>query len=423
MIACSGTAAQAQNVGIGTASPEALLHVSGGDVHFGTDNQNGIYKFIYRSEKQALLVGRGNTTIWHADSVGMYSFNAGLGNVSSGAGSIVAGINNRGRGYASVALGEFNIAQLINTTAIGLGNKSMSPLSTTLGIDNLAANNGATAIGYATQVYGRDAMALGKGTIADAYFETALGSYNSRTSAHESSWFGNDRLLVIGNGQSDNARSNAVVVLKNGHVGIGTNADPTSLQPQLDNRLVVGGNLAATGRVAIGERISDTELHLYHGTSTAGSITNGLKLENTGNNGNNWILYTVNSNGALSLYANGNGTAKGSFSNSTGAYVNSSSRNLKTDITDLPDHTVQRLMQLQPKNYRYIADDKQKKTLGFIAEDVAALFPELVETLDEEGKLLGINYAGFSVVAIQAIQQLMQRVRTLENEIQTLKKQ
>jgi hypothetical protein len=37
-------------------------------------------------------------------------------------------------------------------------------------------------------------------------------------------------LLIVGNGNADNARSNALVVLKNGNIGIGDNAPDVSVQ-------------------------------------------------------------------------------------------------------------------------------------------------------------------------------------------------
>jgi hypothetical protein len=56
--------------------------------------------------------------------------------------------------------------------------------------------------------------------------------------------------------------------------------------------------------------------------------------------------------------------------------------------------------------------DTYKSEYGFIAQDVKALFPELVEE-DEEG-LLSLNYTGLIPVLLEAIKDLQDRVEKLE---------
>ena len=56
---------------------------------------------------------------------------------------------------------------------------------------------------------------------------------------------------------------------------------------------------------------------------------------------------------------------------------------------------------------------------GFIAEDVAKLFPEIV-FFDEDGKVAGMDYARLSAVAIGAVKELTGVVRTQGVEIERL---
>lgn len=73
-------------------------------------------------------------------------------------------------------------------------------------------------------------MAIGAGLETRSYGEIVIGLYsdNSGYSGNLISYQSNDRLFVIGNGQSSSSRSNALVMLKNGNTAIG-HSSPTSL--------------------------------------------------------------------------------------------------------------------------------------------------------------------------------------------------
>jgi hypothetical protein len=86
-------------------------------------------------------------------------------------------------------------------------------------------------------------------------------------------------------------------------------------------------------------------------------------------------------------------------------------------------------MQLEPLTYHFIADQKQKPAIGMIAQDVNNVYPELV-VYNEEEDLYHMDYSGFSVIAIKAIQEqqkeiedLTERLKSLEKALSTLNKQ
>ena len=84
---------------------------------------------------------------------------------------------------------------------------------------------------------------MGNTTEAHSYAETALGSYNTHVSPNsKASWNNNDRLLVIGNGSSSSKKSDALVILKNGNMGLG-DSTPT------EATLVVSGSIVASGNI------------------------------------------------------------------------------------------------------------------------------------------------------------------------------
>lgn len=147
----------------------------------------------------------------------------------------------------------------------------------------------------------------------------------------------------------------------------------------------------------------------------------GLMLENTNNN-HNWEFSVSSTDGSLDFFYDG--SPVGNFSTS-GSYTGSD-RNLKYDIAALPQ-TLQKIMQLKPVSYRYKkGGPNDASSLGFIAQDVQPLFPELVGRLhnyDGKTEFLALNYGGFGVLAIKAVQEQQQQIESLKKENQDLKGQ
>lgn len=180
------------------------------------------------------------------------------------------------------------------------------------------------------------------------------------------------------------------------------------------------------GKLGIGDFNLDDpthELHLVHASTSGGGATAGLKIENEASNHNWWSFYTTNSSGELELYYKG--TIRGEFDPADGEYRRRSDRRLKRSIAPLSP-ILDKVLQLRPSTY-YFNDDENpvRPSLGFIAQEVQPLFPELTGYAGgEEENIMTLNYDGFSVLAIKAIQeqqvlidQLQQRIETLEDQI------
>ena len=155
----------------------------------------------------------------------------------------------------------------------------------------------------------------------------------------------------------------------------------------------------------------------------------GIGLYNEGNN-SWWMSPGASSDPDLGLYyVTGNNLQKvGEFSRTNGQYTQLSDRRVKQNIGTLTN-VMSSLKALRPVSYNYIFDADQNQDVGFIAQEVEKEFPHLVDEMDDG--LKGVNYAGFSVIAIKAIQeqqeiiedqqrtidQLMERVTKLEAKI------
>ena len=80
-------------------------------------------------------------------------------------------------------------------------------------------------------------------------------------------------------------------------------------------------------------------------------------------------------------------------------------------------------MTLKPSSYEYIKNnDSAKNSIGFIAQEVQEVFPELIQqNRDKNGnEILTVDYAGFGILAIKSIQEQQE---VIEQQAQRLEKQ
>ncbi len=140
--------------------------------------------------------------------------------------------------------------------------------------------------------------------------------------------------------------------------------------------------------------------------------------------GSNWEFraqYTVQTDYGVLLVRHDNSDV-GWFTPS-GPYTSPSDERLKTNIEDIPS-TLEKVLKLKPKVYEMIANNsRHEKSIGFIAQQVNKVFPELVsinESITSGGETLknvyGLNYNGFGVIAIKAIQEQQQEIEMLQKQ-------
>jgi len=96
-----------------------------------------------------------------------------------------------------------------------------------------------------------------------------------------------------------------------------------------------------------------------------------------------------------------NGTGSGYVGVNGGAYTNLSDARFKRDIHRVP-YGLDSVMRLKPSAFTW--KDSGRHDLGFIAQDVRNVLPELVSVMNPKTGTLGINYAGIAPVLAQAIQ-------------------
>lgn len=159
-------------------------------------------------------------------------------NIASGTAATSWGYGNRSTSWGTTTWGTQNTASNPQATAFGARNQATGFWSTTFGAENKASHNYATAFGKTNTASALAATAFGQGNqakgsrsvtfgfqnIAASLEETVFGRYNAdTTSATPNSWVATDALLQIGNGTNPTTgRSNAITILKNGNISVGT---------------------------------------------------------------------------------------------------------------------------------------------------------------------------------------------------------
>jgi len=114
-----------------------------------------------------------------------------------------------------------------------------------------------------------------------------------------------------------------------------------------------------------------------------------------------------------------NNSNKADIASVDGSYTQISDRRLKNDIQYMPS-VLSKVAQLKPATYYYNDNkDYSIRSTGFVAQEVEAVFPDLVR--DMEGGYKGVVYDGFAVISIKAIQELNDKITKMQEEINALK--
>ncbi|MBI5133947.1 MAG: tail fiber domain-containing protein [Candidatus Taylorbacteria bacterium] len=94
-----------------------------------------------------------------------------------------------------------------------------------------------------------------------------------------------------------------------------------------------------------------------------------------------------------------------------------SDRSLKKDITDLSsEDTMTRIAALNAVSFKWNKDgENDPLRYGFIAQDVEAIFPELVITADNG--LKSVMYGGFTPFIVEAVKELHLSIQNLESRV------
>ena len=285
-------------------------------------------------------------------------------NIASGYYSIAMGHNTEASGYASTAMGEQTEASQSSSTAMGNGTIASGQFSTAMGGGAIASGYISTAMGEETEASGINSLATGGYTEASGYNSTALGGFTIASGLYST---------AMGNGAIASGEYSTAM-------GVSTNAS--------GNRSTAMGN----NTEAIGD----------YSTAMGDGVT---------------------ATGIGELYNSGN--VKGV------SFISTSDKRVKQNIAPFSG-ALSKVMLLSPKTYFYNTEafprfeaEKDKPQIGFIAQEVELIFPEMVATDGDEVGLKGVRYGQLTAVLVQAIKEMQQdyqsQIDELQKEINKLK--
>ena len=262
----------------------------------------------------------------------------------------------------------------------------------TVGGNNLASNGRIGTNGDADVIFETDNATRGRITSTGLW---GFGVNTPTARVHIATPTNRDALRVDVGGNA------ALLVAENGGTTIGGTQEASPF------------GLLVAGNAGIGAIPDTYRLKVRHGSF-------GFDIENS-TTMDDWEFFSFSGN--LQLYANGE--FKGSFDGTDGAYNRVSDERVKTSIQAMPP-VLDKVKQLQPSTYQMHQDGFMSDAsvrYGFIAQDVEAIFPHLVEhhvAPERDLDAYTMDYSGFGVLAIKAIQELEQNVETLEARILAL---
>ena len=158
---------------------------------------------------------------------------------------------------------------------------------------------------------------------------------------------------------------------------------------QINGSLNATGSLYAAGNVSSGTNVSAPTLSSTGNTNVGGNLL---------------VTGTISSTGAIT--SSGNITAY-------------SDRSLKKDIIDL-DSSLETVMKLRPVKYVMKADKLEKVQVGFIAQEVQEVIPEVV--VEHDDGLLSMDYSRITAHLVKAMQEQQRLIEELRSEIEQLKR-
>ncbi|TVQ91187.1 MAG: hypothetical protein EA393_05010 [Bacteroidetes bacterium] len=431
---------------------------------------------MWYPDKAAFRAGTldlGDAGKWDKDSIGGYSFAWGQNTKASGTRSTAWGNNTEASGFDATAWGTNTEASGSRATAWGLntiasnwratawgqdteasgvratawGNNTEASGSnaSSWGRDNVASGSFSTAWGFGSEASGSRATSWGSNTVAPSGHETALGRFNTEyTPSSTSGWNSNDRLFVIGNGTSENNRRDALVLLKNGNLGLGTSNPNYLLSIRYDDvglGSTSGGSLTfytdgeermrlrESGRMGIGVNNpsdqlevaapeNEDALRIRTGNTTrlrvyaSGGVGIGSNMQGSPPPAgtlsvSSRLAVNVDDNdaGIFRLAVNGSAAKPGG-----GSWAVFSDERLKESVQQLKPGVLDHLLQLRGYTFQYKPEAVENRLAlpgtqtGLIAQEVQDVFPDWVEA-DEEGYLF-VTERGLTAIIVEALREL-----------------
>lgn len=426
---------------------------SGSVAFFGNARGNNSFTFGGSS------IGRGSITFEgtaeEEGGIAMYGYTGGRYGVSIGGGTTGLGASSSREDYA---------------IAIGWNSDARGQASIALGPSDAYGYN-SFSTGWVTEARGNYSSTFGYRTNSYPYASLALGRYNAY-SGDSAAWIATDPVFMIGDGVNNGARSNSFMIQKNGQTSIGYDAPVGMLQVSSAlGSLNNGGALDVTNStLLLGTTVSGiafdanqiesigSALFLNYNSAEdvsmgigGGSVGIGTNAPSdrfhiaalTGENAmriqiNGTTRFRVHANGGVSIGINqgppaaglvvngitqpaadnaftmGSATRRWTTIYATNGVINTSDARLKSNIRQL-SYGLHEVMEMKPVSFDWKEGGESK--IGFLAQDLQYLVPEVVFQPENAEAYWGVNYPDLIPVLVSAIQEQQETITTQEERL------
>ena len=233
---------------------------------------------------------------------------------------------------------------------------------------------------------------------------TGFGSLTSNLTGYDNTGLGAEALYSNGSG-SDTSASGYQALYQN---TTGTGNTALGAQALFSNK--TGSNNIGIG-MAAGSRLTTGNNNIDIGAAGSSGDTAKIRIGTQGTQTGTYIAgISGNHVTGAAVYV----TSSGELG------VLASSQRYKTAIATMGSRT-EKLSQLRPVSFRLKNDPKGGVQYGLIAEEVAKVYPELVNR-DSAGRIEGVRYDELAPMLLNEVQKQQKNLQSLEEEVAQLKK-
>jgi hypothetical protein len=382
----------AQNVGIGTTSPQAKLHVNGtGNLaRFGTGTTATTYNYWHTgNDMGSYIEQRGNTTSTGSDK---FRIQSSIGGNALFYSQFIIDPNN-GFSFLSNGAANGNVGIGIQTPA-----SKLDVAGTIMGFDSYFGKTypisaGTSGASYSSVGYGLTF------TNTTGNYEYRLNDFSSMLSFRSGGFDFNT--APNGTAGSVIPYTTAMAILQNGNVGIGTTAPANKFYVMDD---------ASNRPVAFLENTHGTKgsygLHIKAGSNTECAA---------------WFIVFLRPDGTQI------GSVQQGVNCNTVNYLTASDKRLKNIIgvspKGLPD-----LMKINVYDYSFKSDQEKKVETGFMAQELYDIFPQAVSKPRDNNEPVEknpwmVDYGRVTPLIIKSVQEQQQQIELLKQQNELLLKE
>lgn len=234
------------------------------------------------------------------------------------------------------------------------------------------------------------------------------GANNSRTERMRINEVGN--VSITGNLSTNNLSVFGSISTSNIRIGADTSSLNSNFAVKNGNVLFTTNDIGQTAFVRIDHTTNSNAIGVTHLSlrftdleqANANTTSAFLACTDSANIGGSQVRLVIRPTGSVRNY--------------TGSYEAISDQRLKENIVDTTPK-LDDVMKLRVRNYNFI-NDPNFKQLGFVAQEMANVFPGLV---DDDGETLSVKTSILIPILVKALQELTIQVDDLKYELDSLK--